>query len=676
LPINDAVTTLNSRQREAVHYIDGPLLVLAGAGSGKTSVITRKIAYLIERCGVSARHIAAVTFTNKAAREMRERVSALVQGPAAKGLTVSTFHTFGLNVLRREHRKLGFKAGFSIFDAEDALALIRDLLIAEHGGAADQAGLIQNRISSWKNDLVSPEQAADLAQHPADMLCAQAYIRYQRALKAYNALDFDDLILRPVELFSSDPDTLAKWQQQVRHLLVDEYQDTNGAQYNLVKLLVGNQQGLTVVGDDDQSIYAWRGARPENLGQLQIDYPHLKIVKLEQNYRSTGRILRAANQVIANNSHVFEKSLWSEFGPGDPLRIVRCANEDAEAERVVMEILDFHLRRRGAYRDYAILYRSNHQAKLLELKLQSFQVPYRISGGTSFFSRNEIKDIMAYLRLLINSDDDNAFLRIVNVPRRKIGTSTLETLGSYATERGISMHDACGEIGLQTQLPEAALARLREFSDWLAQLRRRMQGDDAIEAVRGMIRDIEYEDWLHQNSSSPVVAERRLANVMTLVDSLQNTMTRADENNDDNSIEAAIAKLVLRDLMERQEDDDDGDKVQLLTLHAAKGLEFPHVYMIGVEEDILPHRNSIEGDAIEEERRLCYVGITRARQTLTLTFCAKRKQYGDFLNCAPSRFLDELPSEDVEWEGRDAADPAVSKQRANSTLSGLKNLFD
>jgi ATP-dependent DNA helicase Rep len=670
------VTTLNTRQREAVHYIDGPLLVLAGAGSGKTSVITRKIAYLIERCGLSARHIAAVTFTNKAAREMRQRVAALVSGPAAKGLTVSTFHTFGLNVLRREHRKLGFKAGFSIFDAEDALALIRDLLIADHGGATDQAGVIQQRISTWKNDLVAPEQAVEQAQNPAEILCAQAYLRYQRALKAYNALDFDDLILRPVELFRTDAETLGKWQQQVRHLLVDEYQDTNGAQYHLVKLLVGDKQGLTVVGDDDQSIYAWRGARPENLNQLQTDYPHLKIIKLEQNYRSTGRILRAANQVIANNAHVFEKTLWSEYGPGDPIRIVRCPNEEAEAERIAAEILDFRLQRRGEYRDYAILYRSNHQAKLIELKLQHFQIPYRMSGGTSFFSRNEIKDVMAYLRLLINSDDDNAFLRIVNVPRRKIGTSTLETLGAYATERGISMHDACNEIGLESQLSAAALERLRDFTGWLERLRERLRGDDAIEAVRGMIRDIEYEDWLHQNASSPVVAERRLANVMTLIDSLQNAMTRADENNDDNSVEAAIAKLVLRDLMERQEDEDDGDKVQMLTLHAAKGLEFPHVYMIGVEEEILPHRNSIEGDAIEEERRLCYVGITRARQTLTISYCAKRKQYGDFSSCSPSRFLNELPMEDVEWEGRDGVDPAVSKQRANATLAGLKNLLD
>ena len=688
------MTSLNPRQREAVRYIDGPLLVLAGAGSGKTSVITRKIAYLIEECGIEARHIAAVTFTNKAAREMRERISKLVSGPAAKGLMVSTFHTLGLTILRREHRTLGFKSGFSIFDSEDAMGLIRDILVAEHGGDSDQAGVIQQRISAWKNDLITPEQAVALADGPADMLCAQAYIRYQRALKAYNAVDFDDLILRPAELFASNAEVLERWRSRIRYLLVDEYQDTNGAQYQLVKLLVGNRQGLTVVGDDDQSIYAWRGARPENLAQLQTDYPHLKVVKLEQNYRSTGRILRAANTVIANNPHVFEKSLWSEFGPGDPIRIIRCASEDVECERVATEILDHKLRHRTRFGDYAVLYRGNHQARLLELKLQEFQVPYKISGGTSFFARNEIKDVMAYLRLLINPDDDNAFLRIVNVPRRKIGASTLEGLGTYATDRGISMHAACEEIGLQSHLPEAALLRLREFVDWLWTTRRNMQGDDAIDAIKGMLRDIDYEDWLQQNSSSPTVAERRMNNVMTLVGSLEKSLQRADEENeresgdtggdgsgdgsrDDNGIEAAITKLVLRDLLERQQDEEESDdRVQLMTLHAAKGLEFPNVYMIGVEENLLPHRNSIDSDTIEEERRLCYVGITRAQRNLTLTLCAKRKQFGEMQHCDPSRFLAELPGEDIVWEGRDAPDPEQTKTRARETLAGLRNLLD
>lgn len=664
---------LNPRQREAVRYIDGPLLVLAGAGSGKTSVITRKIAYLIQECSIKGRNIAAVTFTNKAAREMKERVSQLVSGSAARGLIVSTFHNLGLNILRKEHRALGYKAGFSIFDQQDTQALIRDLLIQEHGGDSDQSDTIAQRISSWKNDMVSPEQAIAAATGPADMLCAQAYAHYTRALKAYNALDFDDLILLPVQLFQQSPDILRKWQHRIHYMLVDEYQDTNVSQYLLVQQLVGDRGKLTVVGDDDQSIYAWRGARPENLAQLQQDHINLKVVKLEQNYRSTARILKAANQVIANNPHVFEKALWCELGYGEPIRILRCASDEAECDRVATEILDHKLRSNTRFCDYAVLYRGNHQSRLLELKLQSHQIPYRISGGTSFFARNEIKDIMAYLRLLINRDDDNAFLRIVNVPRRKIGASTLESLGTYATERGISMFDACGELGLEQQLTTAAVDRLRAFTQWLDRINQRCENSDGVKAIREMVADIDYEAWLHQNSSSAAVAQRRMANVMVLLDSVQSTVENNDD--DDNSIQAAVAKLVLRDLMERQEEEEAVDKVQLMTLHASKGLEFPHAYVIGMEEELLPHRSSIEEDNIEEERRLCYVGITRAKKTLTLTYCAKRKQFGEMVDCIPSRFLDELPFDDVVWEGEER-DQQLNQERGKQTLSSLKNLFD
>ncbi len=664
---------LNDRQREAVLYIDGPLLVLAGAGSGKTSVITRKMAYLIEKCGIPARHIAAVTFTNKAAREMKERVGALVKGKAAHGLTVSTFHNLGMNILRREYAALSYKSGFSIFDGQDAQALIRDLLIQEHGSDGDQADRIQQRISHWKNEFVLPEQAVAEAEGPADMLCAQAYIRYQKALKAYNALDFDDLILLPALLFEQRPDILDKWQHRIRYMLVDEYQDTNGAQYKLVKQLVGNRQGLTVVGDDDQSIYAWRGAKPENLSLLGKDYPHLKVVKLEQNYRSTARILKAANTVIANNPHDLNKALWSDLGYGEHIRILRCRNEDAETERVAVEILDHKIRTGGRFGNYAVLYRGNHQSRLLELKLQAHQVPYKLSGGTSFFGRNEIKDIMAYLRLVINQDDDNAFLRIVNVPRRKIGTSTLEALGNYATQREISLYSACEEMGLQQQLPEAAVSRLREFTQWLDGLRRRCYGDDAIAAIKQLVSDIDYFDWLGQNSSSIAVAERRFANVNTLIASIEQSLNNEER---DDGVEEAISRLVLRDLMERQADEEESDdQVQLMTLHAAKGLEFPHVFMIGMEEGLLPHQNSIDDDMVEEERRLCYVGITRAQQTLTMTYCAKRKSFGEFTTCEPSRFLAELPQDDVEWEGRADADPAVNQKRGGETLASLRDML-
>jgi ATP-dependent DNA helicase Rep len=671
------VNQLNPRQREAAHYIDGPLLVLAGAGSGKTSVITQKIAYLIEKCGIKGNHIAAVTFTNKAAREMKERVSQLVSGPAARGLIVSTFHNLGLNILRKEHKSIGYKSGFSIFDQQDAQALIRDLLMQQHGSedsSSDQADAVQQQISSWKNDMVNPDQAVAMATAPAGILCAQAYLRYQRALKAYNAFDFDDLIVVPVQIFQQFPEILAKWQRRIHYMLVDEYQDTNISQYLLVKLLIGDRGKLTVVGDDDQSIYAWRGARPENLAQLQNDYPNLKLVKLEQNYRSTARILKAANRVIDHNPHVFEKALWSELGYGDPIRVIRCRNEEIECERVVTEILDRRVRGHGQFSDYAVLYRGNHQSRLLELKFQSHQVPYQISGGTSFFARHEIKDIMAYLRLLINRADDNAFLRIVNVPRRKIGTSTLESLGNYATERDISLFDACSELGLEQSLSEASVTRLRQFTSWLDRISQRCESGDGMAAIREMVNDMDYQAWLHQNSSSDVVAERRMANVYTLVDSLQSTIDKDESEEDD--IQSAVAKLVLRDLLDRQQEDDDAmDKVQLMTLHASKGLEFPHVYIIGMEEELLPHRASIEEDNIEEERRLCYVGITRAKRTLALTYCSKRKQYGEMIDCAASRFLDELPFDDLVWEGEEK-DPQLNQQRGQETLSGLKGLFD
>ncbi|MGK0500149.1 MAG: ATP-dependent DNA helicase Rep [Oceanicoccus sp.] len=668
------MSKLNPRQREAVHYIDGPLLVLAGAGSGKTSVITRKIAYLVDKCGIKGRNIAAVTFTNKASREMKERISQLVSGPAARGLIVSTFHNLGLNILRKEHQVLGYKSGFSIFDQQDAQALIRDILVQDHDGDSDQTDAIQHQISNWKNDMFSPEQAINNAHDPAEMLCAQAYLRYQRALKAYNALDFDDLILLPVQIFLQFPEVLEKWQKRIHYLLVDEYQDTNVSQYLLVQQLVGDRGKLTVVGDDDQSIYSWRGARPENMAQLQEDYPNLKIVKLEQNYRSTARILKAANQVIDHNPHVFEKSLWCDLGYGDPIRVICCRNEDIECERVATEILDRKVRGQGTFSDFAVLYRSNHQARLLELKLQAHQVPYRISGGTSFFSRNEIKDIMGYLRLLINRDDDNAFLRIVNVPRRKIGTSTLEALGTYATERGIAMFDACDEIGIEQSVPEAGLLRLRQFTAWIERVREHCEQGNGLSAIKEMISDMDYEAWLHQNSSSDVVAQRRMANVFILIDSLQSTLEKDDDDEED--IQAAVAKLVLRDLLDRQEEEEENqDKVQLMTLHASKGLEFPNVYIIGMEEELLPHRNSIEEDSIEEERRLCYVGITRAKRTLALSYCAKRKQYGEMIDCAPSRFLDELPFDDLVWEGEEK-DPELNQERGQATLAGLKNLFD
>lgn len=671
---------LNSKQKEAVHFIDGPCLVLAGAGSGKTSVITQKIAYLITQCGIPARNIAALTFTNKAAREMKERVGKLIKRSQSRGLTVSTFHNLGLSIIRQEHKLFGFKLGFSIFDAEDARALLKELMLKNGDLDNDHLNRVQQQISLWKNDLVLPSDAQLMAENTDDEVIAIIYERYVNALKAYNAVDFDDLILQPVQFLSSNPALLARWQKRIRYLLVDEYQDTNSSQYRLIRLLIGDRNGLTVVGDDDQSIYAWRGARPENLSILQTDFPSLNLIKLEQNYRSTQRILKTANHLIGHNPHEFTKALWSNLSYGEPIRIIRSNNEDAEAERVATEIITQRLKRQGRFSDFAVLYRSNHQSRLVEMKLQHYQIPYAISGGTSFFSRTEIKDIMAYLRLVVNTNDDNAFLRIINTPRRQIGTSTLETLSLYATEREISLFDASQEMGLQERLSEAAYKRVAEFSRWMQKLMSRCQEAEPIAALNGMLDDIDYLGWLYQNASSPKVAEKRMENVQFLIESVKNILNKSLEKNltdeTTTTLKDAIAKLLLLDLLEQQEEDDDGDKVQLMTLHAAKGLEFPHVFMLGVEEEILPHKNSIDDDNIEEERRLAYVGITRAQRSLTFTMAAKRKQFGEIHTTTASRFIDELPQDDIEREGFGEVNQEKNVVTGKDTLNSLLGLFD
>ena len=667
------MSRLNPRQQEAVHYVSGPLLVLAGAGSGKTSVITRKIAYLIQQCGIRAQYICAVTFTNKAAREMKERVGTLLRQGEGKGLTVSTFHNLGLNIIRREYAHLGYKPGFSIFDEGDIKSLLTDIMQKEYAGD-DGVDEIKGYIGNWKNDLILPEEALANARGPKEQTAAVVYMHYQRTLKAYNAVDFDDLILQPVKLFQDNPDVLEKWRNRIRYMLVDEYQDTNASQYLLVKLLVKDRAQFTVVGDDDQSIYAWRGARPENLMQLKEDFPSLKVVMLEQNYRSTSRILKCANILIANNPHVFEKQLWSEMGVGDPIRVIRCRNEDAECERIATEILTIHLRTQRPYSDFAILYRGNHQAKLMELKLQHHQVPYRLSGGTSFFGRQEVKDLMSYFRLLVNPDDDNAFLRVINVPRREIGSTTLEKLGNYATERKISMYAASDELGLSEVMDARFTERLSRFKRYMDKLRAQCAGEDPIGALRSMVMDIDYENWIRQNTSSDKAADFRMANVWFLIDALKNTLERDEEG--DMTIEQAIAKLVLRDMLERQQEEEEGaEGVQMMTLHASKGLEFPYVFIMGVEEEILPHRSSIEADTIEEERRLAYVGITRARQNLAMTYASKRKQYGEIIECLPSRFLDELPQEDLEWENVEDAPVEQKAARGNDALAAMRAML-
>jgi len=667
---------LNSRQYSAVRYIDNPLLVLAGAGSGKTSVITQKIAWLINDCEYKPHHIAAVTFTNKAAREMRERVNQLLKGVSTKGLIISTFHQLGLTIIRRECAHLGLKSSFTIFDDQDALVLLRELMHKEIDSSDEQLKKLSSIISNWKNQFVTPAQAIAVTATPEDVLAAKLYEAYQRHLKAYNAVDFDDLIMLPALLFQTHAEVLQKWQRHIRYLLVDEYQDTNNMQYNLVKLLVGERACLTVVGDDDQSIYSWRGARPENMQLLQKDYPGLKVIMLEQNYRSTNTILTAANALIANNKHVFEKTLWSEYGKGDPIRVLVTANEEAEMERVASEILLMTVHKHLSFKDFAVLYRGNHQARLLEIQLQAHQVPYVLSGGTSFFARTEIKDLMAYLRILINPDDDNAFLRCINTPRRKIGPAMLEALGNYANKAEVSMLTACSHMGLTEHLNQTQTDKFREFHHWLQNLNEQI-GSGGIKVINELIDDIDYAAYLQQNSPTPAAAERAYANVQILITALGTSISKAKVEGEEGDLESAINKLILRDLLENQDKDEESNRVQLMTLHAAKGLEFPFVFIIGMEEELLPHRNSIETGDIEEERRLAYVGITRAQRLLTFTLASQRKQYGEILTTTPSRFLDELPQELLEWDGRKSdITPEKSQARGKETLARLKSLFD
>ncbi|NRB38385.1 MAG: DNA helicase Rep [Pseudomonadales bacterium] len=667
---------LNSQQQKALEAISHPCLVLAGAGSGKTSVITRKIAYLVKECGMPAKNIAAVTFTNKAAKEMKERVSALIPGKQGRGILVCTFHTLGLTIIRQECQRLGLKAGFSIFDQEDARTLLKELSLQSGEIETDLLDFVQNTISQLKNDMKTPEQALMVASNAQESLIAKLYLSYQTALTAYNAVDFDDLINIPVKLFQEHPDILEKWQRRIRYMLVDEYQDTNISQYELVRLIVGDRSGLTVVGDDDQSIYAWRGARPENLVQLQTDFPTLELIKLEQNYRSTGIILDSANKLIANNPHVYEKKLWSNLPHGDPIRVLATPNDMAESERVVNEIIAHRLRTNSSYSDYAILYRGNHQARIMEMALRTEDLPYKVSGGQSFFSKSEVKDIMAYLRLIVNPSDDNALLRIINVPRRKIGTSTLQTLSSYANERDISLYDAICEFGLQSRLSKQALERLNEFYNWLQNVMRLCEEAQPINAIEEMIDDIGYEAWLHGNSNSSAAAEKRMQNVRMLVDNVKHALERELEDDDDAGIKEAINRLMLRDMMERQSEEEESEAIQLTTMHASKGLEWPNVYILGMEEELLPHRSSIEENNIEEERRLAYVGITRAKENLTLTYALKRKQFGEMMDTTPSRFLDEIPSEHLVWEGRGEASEELNTQKGKDTFADLKSLLD
>ena len=649
---------LNSPQREAIRYLDGPCLVLAGAGSGKTRVITHKIAHLIRECGLSAANIAAITFTNKAAREMQERVAHAMGGRSPAGLTVCTFHALGVRIVRQEAAHCGLKPQFSILDAADTVQIVAELSGDSDKGIARQ---LQWQISSWKNAMISPAEAARLAGNDIAAVAARLYPEYERTLRAYQAVDFDDLIALPVQLFEQHPEVLERWQNRLRYLLIDEYQDTNRAQYRLLRQLAGVRGAFTAVGDDDQAIYAWRGADIENLKLLQRDYPKLKIIKLEQNYRSSRRILEAANSVIANNDKVFEKKLWSEHGIGDQVAITRCRDAEHEAEWVATRISTHKFEHRTRFRDYAVLYRGNHQARLIEQQLRNQRIPYVLSGGQSFFDKAEIRDLIAWLRLLANEDDDLAFIRAITTPRRGVGAATLEALGAYAGRRHISLFAATFEEGAAEQMNARQLAGVREFGDFINRLQYRAQREPATRVLEDLLGAIGYEAWLFDHFDTRE-AESKWSNVRDFV----GWLSRKGDEDGKNLIELTQT-IALMSMLDKEDPDFDG--VQLATLHASKGLEFPHVFLVGVEEGLLPHQSSIDEDKIDEERRLMYVGLTRAQRSLNLTWCERRKAGRDWRSCEPSRFIAEMGS-DLSYTDRKNAAP-VSREEGRERLARL-----
>jgi ATP-dependent DNA helicase Rep len=662
--------SLNNAQMEAVHHLDGPCLVLAGAGSGKTRVITHKIARLLQ-AGYAPGQIAAITFTNKAAQEMRERAKALIGPKAAKNLVVSTFHSLGVRILRAEGERLGLKAQFSILDSDDVLGILKDA-----GGSTDiaTARRWQWTISLWKNQGLNSDTAEAAAQDDDERVAARVMKRYEERLAAYQAVDFDDLISLPQKLLLRDAECRAKWQNILRYVLIDEYQDTNAIQYEVLKALVGDKAMFTAVGDDDQSIYGWRGATIENLRRLPQEYPHLKVIALEQNYRSTGHILRAANAVIGNNPKLFEKKLWSDLGDGEPVNVIECDHEEHEAERTVSRIQS--LRAQGGqveFKDFAVLYRANHQARVFEKALRKADIPYKVSGGQSFFDRAEIKDLCAWLRLLVNNDDDPAFLRAVTTPKRGIGHQTLATLGEFAGQWKTSLYEALFAESLGAVLNARALGSLHEFGRYVNDLEYRARHTTGAEEAKvlllGWLKDLDYEKHLYDGEDSEKLAASRWSNVLDFIDWIAKRCGGQIENDGGATFEAEKKSVLdvaqtISVIISLAERGDEQNVVTLSTLHAAKGLEWPHVVLVGVNEGLLPFKSEddeMTPQRLEEERRLMYVGITRARQNLTLTVLRRRKRGREFVQGLPSRFIGEMK-----------LDEGASKQDPREKLKALR----
>ena len=654
---------LNSQQRDAVLHARGPLLVIAGAGSGKTRSIIEKIQYLIAENHYPAGSIAAITFTNKSAKEMQERLQQRIGKKNAQDVMVCTFHALGLRFLQIEHAAAGLKRGFSIFDTDDTTGVLKDILFGADKNAVER---VRQSISQTKQQLIQSASVLP-AQAVQSHNATEAYTRYQNRLAAFNAIDFDDLLRLPVSILSQNPEILSAWRQRIRYLLVDEYQDTNLVQYEFIKLIAGKEGNFSCVGDDDQSIYSWRGANPENLTQLQKDYPSLKVIKLEQNYRCSNRVLRTANALIAHNPHLHVKKLWSHRDDGDRVRIWECADSEHEAEKVAAEIAYLAQSKSAVWSDVCILFRSNFQSRPFEKALQFLRIPYHLNGGTVFLERQEVKDVLAWLRLIVNPSDDRAFLRAVQAPKRDVGAQSLEKLAELAAQKNIPLSRVAESVTVLQQLSSRAAQGLSQFTDTLLHLRRQAQTIKPSALVREVTEASGILKALQNQSKDPGVFAHKKANLEDLADWF-------DSGPEGAGFGDLAAQLAL---ISRNDAQDKGNQVRMMSLHASKGLEFRFVFIVGCEDGVLPHQTSIDDGQLEEERRLFYVGITRTQQQLYLSYSKKAYKFGEIMRLEPSRFFKELPAQEVQWDGADPqVDAQQKKERARAHLSAIKALFD
>jgi ATP-dependent DNA helicase Rep len=664
---------LNSQQKEAVNYISGPCLVIAGAGSGKTKVITEKILYLIQETMLKGYEICAVTFTNKAAKEMRARIAKIADHELLKGLLITTFHSLGLHIIKRDYAKMGLKKNFILMDTNDQKWLVSSLYREQLGNKEDKVDdevvfSTLNAISKAKMNGQTPDEMK-MNSSSDEMIHALIYEKYETMMNAYNAVDFDDLVLKPMRLLKTNESSRKYWQNRFKHVLVDEYQDTNETQYEFLKLLIGLKEKFTFVGDDDQSIYAWRGADPQNIVRLHDDFPNLKVIKLEQNYRSCGRILHVANELIKNNSHIISKNLFSNYMYGDRIIVHESSNPVAEAQYVSTLIYGKRYEKKLKWKNFGVLYRTNFQSREIEKNFRESRIPYRINGDISFFERAEVKDIMAYYRVLQNPQNDNAIIRIINIPPREIGNATTEKLGQYAKENGMSLFDAMDYYDFTASLSERAANALKKFKTFIKAKREMIDEGLEEDMIQELFDEINYRNYLVNENKNEQIAQIKYENIIQLRDWLIKKLKgNPSEAVEPSSFDDAVSSLCLREMLDQTGDDTELDQVQLMTIHAAKGLEFDFVFIIGCEEKIIPHNNSIENGEIEEERRLMYVGITRAKKYLIMSHCRSRQDEKTKI----SRFIKELPQDDLDIqtiESQKKADLQTNLDFLNSLLA-------